>query len=451
MAVGAGDWRATVQVRRADEWSARWATAEAAGERPVGVTDLLDLRTAHFRRMHPLPLPPEQQARLTGGRELHAEIGARLARRPEQVEVRLRRDGIVGQIDWIDDVPAELKTTANVPDPAALRTSRPQYLEQLAMYCAMTGSDQGRLLVVPSAGTPVEAAYCVRVRFAEPSTVWPEMQRRAGLLRAAEASGDATALPRCRWFERGCPYREARICPCTGEEPSAVPLATDRLTSLEPDEAATTSLRRALAEVNALPAPFPERFTDLIYPRRAFYRQNEVAPPAATSGWVRSAERDRLFRRIVEGLESTDPAGQGRWMPSHGSVREAVPRVEGRPYLIKITRAAPRTTVAALLADQSQYFLELGLRCQAVDEPSGWLILGYEGGRTDRAAISVFDVRFEPLDVVRRFAEAREAELKRAVADRAGGGLAACPGWMYRDCPYRAACGCGAVPDAPNR
>lgn len=449
MAGAEPDWRPTVRIAPAVELARRW-NADGPREPTVGVRELLDLRTAYFRRVHPLPFTPEQEARLASGRELHAELGARLAAGPAELEVRLRRDGLVGQIDWRSDVPVELKTTGTVPQVGSIGSSRPEYLEQLGMYCAMAGTAHGRLLVVPASGRPVEAAVALDVQFADPEAIWAEMLRRAGRLRDAVRSGDPGTLPRCAWFARGCSYREAGLCPCTGDELPLGPAASDRVVALRPDQPSTEAVQHALGEVNALPPPFPDRFTDLIYPRRAYFRLTGVPPPATAARWVRSDERDRLYRRIVEHVESTDPAGQGRRMPTHGGVREPVPLMHGQPYLIKITRAAPRPSSEAMLAAQSQYFLELGLRCQSVGAAQGWLVVGYERAAPDVPPIAVLEVRFDPLDRMERFAAAREAALRDAVARRAPAALVPCPEWMYRDCPYRDACACGAE-GSPNR
>ncbi len=54
------------------------------------------------------------------------------------MEVRLRREGISCRIDLLSDVPVEIKTgTGSLP--ADLKVDRPEHVEQLAMYCALTG------------------------------------------------------------------------------------------------------------------------------------------------------------------------------------------------------------------------------------------------------------------------------------------------------------------------
>ena len=415
------------------------------------MTALLELRPSYFERVHPLPRTPEQRARLSDGREWHAELGARLAPRPEQREVRLRREGIVGQVDWFESAPTELKTTAEVPPVDQLTARRPQYLDQLGMYCALAGVDHGTLMVVPSGGSPVEAAISARVEFGELDGIWSEMLRRADLLRAAEANRDPSPLPRCPWFGRGCAFRAADVCPCSGVEPEGGPLALGRVRRFARDADSEHALREALRAVQDQPASFPERFADLLYPRRAYYRRTLPEREPGPESRTRSESRDRLYRRIVERVEATDPKGQGRLLPVRGGVREPVPRMGGRPYLIKITRARPRPTTVAMLAEQSQYFLELGLRCQAVGAASGWLLMGYEHPGPDGREVVPCEVEFDPPDGVASVAAGREALLRRAVDTGRPDELPPCPGWMYDGCPYRDRCGCGSAVSPPNR
>lgn len=449
MADAEPDWRPTVHIRPATELDGRWAHPGPVGPRPARITELIDLRPAFYRRVHPLPVDPEEQARLSRGRELHAGLGARLASRPEELEVRVRRDGVVGQVDWLSEVPAELKTTASLPALDALAIERPQYLEQLGMYCALVGTRRGRLLLVPADGAPVDAAVALDVTFSDLEGIWAEAHRRADRLRDALDAQDPGRLPRCAWYSRGCPYRRAQVCGCSGAEPELAPSIVNAVERVERDARTTDALRQALTEVNGEPAPFPDRFTDLITPRRAYYRRS-MAPAMEERRWTASPTRVRLFRQIMEGVEAADAGGLGHQLPTRGGVRELVSRMDGRPYLIKITRATPRPTPEAMLADQPQYFLELGLRCQAVGSSSGWLILGYERPPPGAPEIAPFDVRFEPIEPLRRFAEARESALRRAIERRAPHELPACPAWMYRDCPYRAECACGSV-EGPNR
>lgn len=445
------EWRSSVRVRPAWDLAERWAQPSPPSPPTVSVTALLELRPAYFQRVHPLPFSPEQQARLADGRELHAELGARLASRPEQREVRVRREGIVGQVDWFEAAPTELKTTGSVPRLEQLATSRPQYIDQLAMYCALTGVDHGTLMIVPASGTPVDAAVSVRLEFDELDEIWAEMRRRAELLRHALATSSSQDLPRCPWFARGCAYRAPAICACTGGEAEVAPVATGRTRRLAPDPGSDAALRAALSAVLAQPAPFPDRFVDLMYPRRAYYRLTGPEVEGGTPTWARSEVRDRLYRRVIEHIEATDPAGQGRAMPIRGGIREPVPRMGGRPYLIKVTRARPRSSPEAMLAEQPQYLLELGLRCQAVGSGTGWLLVGYERPGPGVPDIVPYEVAFDPLEVLTAVAEGRETALRDAVASGRPEGLPPCPRWMFEGCPYRDRCGCGSAPVPPNR
>ena len=438
-------WRDTVRIATEPMWEAEVVArlGQPPPEPSVWVTDLLDLRPAYFRRRFRVPTDRARKLRQAAGRDLHALIGSALAA-PGYLEVRVRRQGIVGQIDLFEDAPTELKTTENLPEPESIRSTRGAYLDQLAMYCALTERPQGRLIVVEITDGRPGRCQVFEVGFRSIDALKEEMVGRAGVFRAADAKNSPEGLPRCAWFGRGCEFQEARVCDCTGEEPFAATRLRDEVHHLALEAGATRELEarlRALAEVAE--SPVVQRFRDLLYPRRAYFERRE--PGVDEEGptvQVREGPRD-LYREIVDALEDGGPGPLARVPVPTGEPSERVACLEGRPFLLKVTRFPRHYRVDELLDRQPQYFLELGFRCAALAREDGWLFLGYERAESPRDRLRVYHVTFAPIDPIAALAAERGEALARALKSGSPAGLPSCPGWMVSGCPYRERCGCG--------
>ncbi|HTT35850.1 MAG TPA: hypothetical protein VMH78_08310, partial [Thermoplasmata archaeon] len=206
------DWRATVRLEPAAEITDAIDRRRplVAREGTVSVTELVDPRPAFFRRRSPVPVPPGRRRRQAAGRALHERIGSALAA-PGHREIRVRRGGIVGFVDLVEELPIELKTTERLPADGPIAESRPSYLEQLAWYCALLGADRGRLLVVADDGGRPGACRVFDVAIADRDRLLEELDRRAAALRSALAAGSPDLLPRCRWVGRGCEFASAGV------------------------------------------------------------------------------------------------------------------------------------------------------------------------------------------------------------------------------------------------
>ncbi len=415
------------------------------------MTDLLGLRRAYWRPLVPLPpVPPEREARLEAGRFLHRVVGPVLA--PDvRLEVRVRKDGLVGRIDALTDVPVEVKTATLAVDPAALADDRPEYVEQLAMYCALLGRPTGRLVTLVARETSVGGVRVVDLSFRDLPAISDEMHRRADRLRAAWGRRDPTDLGRCRWFSRGCEYQDAEVCDCTGEEvdpPSrilaAVASADDR-----PDIAGPLRerLERALAST---PPPSVDRFRDLVYPRRAYFDRRP--PPDAEPTPSRApGPASSLYADLLEAVES-GPVGEVARLPSRSTdPAEEVGGFRGEPYIVRTSRVRVPHRAEDLLARSPQYALELGFRCVATGRTAGRVIVAYEHALDARDRVRVFEAEFRPVSVFARLWRGRLGELERALAEHAPESLEACPSWMFESCPYRTACGCGPADPRSQR
>src|SRR6266566_1551091 len=249
------------------------ALARQGRRRRISVTDLVNPRQAFFQRARPDIQPdPERKQAMLAGSGFH-EVFGRAVSTEEFVEQFVEFQGIVGKIDIYEDVPVELKTTASLP--AGTAAARASYVDQLGMYCTMTGRDQGRLFVYKRAlyGRP-GALKGFDVRFRDLRAVEQEMVRRRDLFRDALARNDPSRLPRCEWFDLRCDYRA--VCGCGTAEPlgRVVPAAAVRIAENGALVAAMTEL------LTDAPRPAPTfRLNDLVFPRRAVIERQAVAQP----------------------------------------------------------------------------------------------------------------------------------------------------------------------------
>ncbi len=438
------EWRTAVSVRSDVELerSLIERLEREPRRRSIWVTDLVDPRTAYYRQTAPMPIAPERAARMEAGRELHETIGAALAEAPH-LEVRVQRDGIVGQIDLFDELPTELKTTGSLVDAEGIRRGRPAYLEQLGLYCALTDRHAGRLLLASS-----EVAHDLRVfdtEFSDLTGVWADATQGAEALRRALDLGTPEGLPGCAWRGRGCPYEDGRVCDCEGTEPPhSYPIAARAGPIVERPEEAVRLRDRWSARPSSPAAA--RRFRDLLYPRRTFFERTSPAPTGEPSEGSRPPSADGLYRRLSELLESGTAGEVSRVHPGALAAPEAVACYRGWPFLLKITRAWRTPAPVELIDRQPHYFLDLGLRSAAIGSRDGWLFLGYERAERPADRVRVYRVRFDPLAPFRETADARRAALDRALAQHDPAEAPPCPDWMARDCAYRDRCGCGPGP-----
>ncbi|HUJ78501.1 MAG TPA: hypothetical protein VLX64_05775 [Thermoplasmata archaeon] len=447
-------WAASVQVDEdpalAGQLLARFV--RGSGLKPVTVSDLLAPRRAFWRRRAPgTTVDPERRERMEEGRAWHARLGEPLSAEG-QFEVRVRRDGIVGRIDLLADVPVEVKTGVAVAA-EELVAQRPDHVEQIAMYCALAGVRQGRIVTLTPAAEGSVGVEAIDVTIDDPGRVDRAMRERAEQLRAAVVSGTPAGLPACRWFRRRCEFQEAGLCDCTGNEGAEPGALLGRVVAL--DRRADVAERWAAALQARLPAvetPGTGRFRDLLYPRRAYFERTTPAallPPAPVAPGA--PEAASLYDRLIEAVEG-GPVGEVARLPSApGATGEEVTGFAGRPLLVRSSRAWSRIRPAEIVRRFPQYALELGFRCAATGTNEGLVIVGFERAGTDAERLEVLRIRFASLEPFAAIARARSHALAEAVGTGSGAGLPACPDWMFATCPYRDACGCGEVPGRSQR
>ncbi len=447
------EWRSSVVVRTdatlTAELTARWETA--SGQRAVGVTDLLALRPAYWKGIAgPVSIDPVHRARLEAGRRLHRELGPLLVP-GALLEVRLRRFGIAGRIDALSDRPIELKTSAVAFGGDQLLVERPEHVEQLGMYCALTGIAGGRLVSVRAEGGSGPELRTTDVRFRGTGSIEREMRRRADQLREAWRRADPSELPRCRWFDRGCEIRRAGLCDCTGREGPDAAWIEREVAEVTPRPEEDRRLAPALATaVRTGPSARIPRFRDLVYPRRAYFElraplEGEEAeePPRAPA--------DGTYARLVETIESGTVGDVARIPSRSNEPEEEVPGFRGTPYLARTSRAPSVPGVEEMVTRYPQYALELGFRCAATGTTRARAIVTYERAVDRPGPITVFEFEFAPVTVFSRLWRLRAAGLERALVTGNPRALPPCPAWMFDQCPYRDECACAGGTDRSQR
>jgi hypothetical protein len=437
------DWRACLTVVEdralADELRARWP-AEGT-PRDVAVTDLVGLRRAYWSRIAPVPVSPDRAARLEVGRSLHRRIGGVLAEFGP-VEVRFRRDGIVGRIDLLADRPVEVKSSAALVPTAGLLAARPDQLEQLVAYASLAGADGGRLLTVALDGVAISGVQVADITGVDASRARSEIVDRAAKLRDAWRRRRADDLPRCRWFGRGCEFQNAGACDCTGAEPEPTSLLLPPSLSVVERPDLAESLEHRLRGTDAAPSRI-RRFRELLYVRRAYYDRRAVTLPEDLPPRDPESPVD-LYERIRAGIES-GPLGEAADLPTRADdPEEGVPGLRGAPWIERVSRSWDPPTAATILDRYPQYAIELGFRCVATGTNRAHLVVGWERAARDEDRLRAFDLRFDPPSAMARLWRERVRALDRALTTERPDELPPCPSWMASSCPYAAVCGCGS-------
>ena len=181
----------------------------------ISVTDLLNLKQAYFRRKYPEIVPPlDKQQLMWAGTGFHKTFGSAVSSE-EYLEQFVEAEGIVGKIDIYEKIPVEVKTTSSPVDTKDLLKYRPNYVEQLGMYCAMVNVREGEIIIYQrqEEELPSPSPLVVyHVTFPDLEAIREEMRRRRDLLVQALIDNAPTNLPVCPWFSKQCDY--SQVCDC---------------------------------------------------------------------------------------------------------------------------------------------------------------------------------------------------------------------------------------------
>ncbi len=417
------------------ELARRWP-AIAHAPLPLRVTDVIDLRRGFWRwqvgsRVSAARLPTVER-----GTRLHRALGGILGP-SAALEVQIHRDGIVGQIDALTDVPIELKTTSQSVPAEELLDRRPDAVAQLVAYCALADRSRGWLgLVAGTDAGPLEVSVG-EFRVEGPSDRRQVLVHEAGRLRRALTANSPASLPACRWFGRGCEFQQERLCDCTGGE---VEERTPVIAGVPPArsvEAIATEWKRAWNGPRTTESTSISSFHELVYPRLAYMEatrgSTEGPPRAPMSG----------LRRRLSAVLAAGPVGEvTKLLPQAVQAPDLIDGWQGEPVLLRTTHSFTRPTPEEIGRSAPQHALELGFRCAAVGVPNGRLVLGWERAPGNEIPFQVLHYRFEPLGTFSRMWRERARALEETRRDGRFDRLAACPAWRARSCPYQPGCGC---------
>ncbi len=411
------------------------AVRSQSARRRISVTDLVNPRQAFFRWTRPEIQPsPYRTQFMLAGTGFHALFGQAVSTE-EFVEQFVEYEGIVGKIDIYDDVPVELKTTATLPDvPTA---ARPSYIDQLAMYCAMTGVPQGRLLVYRReqfGRQPALRAFRVEFRSLDP--IRAEMFRRRDLFRNALDRHDAADLPQCEWFGRNCDYGE--ICRCDLATPPARVVPPDAY-AIDPDSTTEETLTAQFPGASNGRQGF--RLNDLVFPRKAAYERQaadeEEDADETLESRLRDLERQGFRGTLYKALRFGIPGAFKNQGVKLRTLADRVGMFRDVPTLLRFTRFREMVERDRLPQAMGHYFDRLAFECALTGSDRGRLVLYYEllGDK-----FMVYDVAFQDLPAISAEADRRLTLLESGAAPSQ---LPPCPSWMFKNCRFRDRCSCG--------
>jgi len=407
-----------------------------SSRRRISVTDLVNPRQAFFRWTRPEIQPsPERAHFMMAGTGFHDLFGRAVATE-EFVEQFVEYEGVVGKIDIYDKIPVELKTTGSNPD--ARGAARPSYIDQLGMYCTMTGVSSGWLLIYRReqfGRQPILRAF--RVEFTDPTPLRAEMLRRRDIFRDALDRADPADLPCCEWFGRNCDYSD--VCHCDLATPLAHVVAQDAYRT-ERDTKLEATLTSQLSTPGERPRGF--RLNDLVFPRKAAYEHQPVdeesEPDMAVETRLRDLERQGFRGTLYKALRFGIPGAFKNQPVKLRSLSDRVGMLRDMPTLMRVTKYREMVERDRLPQAMGHYFDRLIFECALAGAERGRLVLYYEILPGDK--FMVYDVSLKNIPGVLAEAERRLALLESGASPTE---LPACPSWMAKFCRYKDRCGCG--------
>lgn len=417
------------------------AVSNQSSRRRISVTDLVNPRQAFFRWTRPDIRPSLERAQnMLAGTGFHALFGQAISTE-EFVEQFIEFEGVVGKIDIYEDIPLELKTTASLP--AGDDAARLSYIDQLGMYCTMTGVPTGRLVVFGRErfGRPPQLR-AFTLEFASLDGIKVEMLRRRDLLRQALDTNAPAGLPRCEFFGRrpGCDYQN--ICGCESAEPSPVRVVQDGTFRLESDQALEAAIAGQLATTSERPQGF--RINDLVFPRKAAYErlrpEDEDEADEGLETRLKDLERRGFRGQLYQALRFGIPGAFKNQIVTLRSLTDRVGSFREIPTLLRFSKFREMVERDRLPNAMSHYFDRLAFECALTGSDRGRLVLYYEILPGDK--FMVYEVGFKDLPEILGEADRRLTLLESGAHPHE---LPPCPPWMYKTCAFKAQCACGEI------
>jgi hypothetical protein len=402
----------------------------------ISVTDLLNLKQAYFRRKYPEIVPPlEKQQLMWAGTGFHKTFGLAVSSE-EYLEQFVEAEGIVGKIDIYEKIPVEVKTTSAPVDTKDLLQSRPTYIEQLGMYCAMVNAHEGEIIVYqrPAEESP-SPLVVYHVNFPDLEAIREEMRRRRDLLVQALISNDPSNLPVCPWLNRQCDY--SQVCDCaTTSLPSSHEIA-DLAGEIYVD---STTCEQLLSKMAGAQSSQVFGINDIVFPRKAYFERLKLNEEVREEKeeYLRSMDERGFIDALRDSLRYGAP-GEAQKIPvKHAPLADLVQTWRNLPTILRDPKFSSLVERERLPRAFSHYFLRLGFDCALTENTKGRLLLYYVRVPKEDAKLMVYDVTFRNLNAVKAEALRRLELLEKATSPLQ---LPKCPSWMCSYCDYRLECG----------
>jgi hypothetical protein len=409
----------------------------------ISVTDLLNLKQAYFRRKYPEIVPPlEKQQLMWAGTGFHKTFGSAVSSE-EYLEQFVEAEGIVGKIDIYEKIPVEVKTTSTPLDTKDLLKGRPNYIEQLGMYCAMVNAHEGEIIIYqrPTEESPSTSPLVVyHVSFPDLKAIREEMRRRRDLLVQALIANDPSNLPVCPWFNKQCDY--SQVCDCATTSASASHEIADLAGEINVDSTTCEQLLTKMA--GAKPSQL-FGINDIVFPRKAYFERlklQETAPGEEVreekEEHLRSMDELGFLDALRDSLRYGAPGEAQRIPVKHAPLTDLVQTWHTLPTILRGPKFSSLVERERLARTFPHYFLRLGFDCALTENAKGRLLLYYVKVPREDAKLMVYDIDFRNLNAVKAEALRRLELLEKATSPQQ---LPKCPSWMCSYCDYRLECG----------
>jgi hypothetical protein len=406
----------------------------------ISVTDLLNLKQAYFRRKYPEIVPPlEKQQLMWAGTGFHKTFGSAVSSE-EYLEQFVEAEGIVGKIDIYEKVPVEVKTTAAPLDTQDLLRTRPSYVEQLGMYCAMVNAHDGEIIIYRRPGEespPAPPLAVFHVTFPDLKAIREEMCRRRDLLVQALISNDPSNLPVCPWANRQCDY--SGVCDCATTSAPASHEIADLAGEICADSATCDQLLSKMAGAQSSDV---FGINDIVFPRKAYFERSQ--PNEEVRGekeeYLRSMDKLGFLDALRDSLRFGAPGESQKIPVKHAPLADLVQTWRNVPTILRDPKFASLVERERLPIAFPHYFLRLGFDCALTGNTKGRLLLYYVRVPKEDAKLMVYDVTFRKLDAVKAEALRRLELLKKATSPLQ---LPRCPSWMCSYCERKLECEAG--------
>jgi hypothetical protein len=409
----------------------------------ISVTDLLNLKQAYFRRKYPEIVPPlEKQQLMWAGTGFHKTFGSAVSSE-EYLEQFVETEGIVGKIDIYEKIPVEVKTTSTPVDTKDLLQYRPNYIEQLGMYCAMVNAHEGDIIIYQRQGEEspsISPLVVYHVTFPDLEAIREEMRRRRDLLVQALIANDPSNLPVCPWLNRQCDY--SQVCDCAT---TSVPASHEIAELAGEIYVDSTTCEQLLSKMAGSQSSQLFGINDIVFPRKAYFERlklQEITPSGEVreekEEYLRSMDELGFLYALRDSLRYGTPGEAQRIPVKHAPLADLVQIWQNLPTILRDPKFSSLVEREHLPRTFPHYFLRLGFECALTENAKGRLLLYYVKVPKEDAKLMVYDVNFRNLNAVKAEALRRVELLEKATSPLQ---LPKCPSWMCSYCDYRLECG----------